>query len=146
MEYIVLGAIDRATILTKNEIAEFLIEQMDGYGDDYIEISKCLDFALSNYPHQGGFVVLAKENDSIKGAVVVCKTGMEAFIPENVLVYFAVHRDYRGRGLGTALLKKTIKLVNGGISLHVHPKNPARELFEKVGFQYRSFEMRLQED
>lgn len=143
MQYKVLGAIDKATFLVKNEIADFLVEHMDGYGDSKFEVMKGLDFALSNYPHQGGFVVLAKEDDDIKGAVVVCKTGMEVFIPENVLIHFAVHRDYRGRGLGTRLLKETIRMANGGIALHVAPNNPARALFEKVGFQYKYFEMRL---
>ncbi len=144
MQYKVLGAIDKCTILAKNEIADFLVEHMDGYGDSKFEVGKCLDFALSSYPHQGGFVILAQEKEDIRGAVVICKTGMEDFIPENVLVYFAVHRAYRGRGLGTRLLKETIRLVNGGIALHVDPKNPARALFEKVGFQYKYFEMRLE--
>lgn len=145
MQYKVLSAIDKATFLVKNEIADFLVEHMEGYGESKYNIIKCLDFALSIYPHQGGFVMLAEEGRDIKGAVVVCKTGMEGFVPENILVYFAVHRDYRGRGLGTKLLKETIKMANGGISLHVDPSNPARQLFEKAGFQYRSFEMRLPE-
>ena len=145
MDYKVLGAIDKATYLIKNEIADFLVAHLDEYGDSKFEILKCLDFALSRYPHQGGFVILALENDdTIKGAVVVCKTGMDTFIPENVLVYFAVHKDYRGRGLGKRLLEKTIKMSNGDIALHVHPNNPARQLFEQFGFRYKFFEMRLQ--
>lgn len=143
MQYVLLSAIDKATYLMKNEIADFLIEHMDHFGDSKIEIMKGLDFALSNYPHQGGFVILAKEDNDIRGAVVICKTGMEVFMPENILIYFAVHHDYRGRGLGTRLMKETIKMANGDIALHVDPQNPARALFEKVGFKYKYFEMRL---
>lgn len=143
MQFVVLTAIDEATYLTKSEIADFLVEHMDVFSHSKFEILRALDFALSKYPHQGGFVILAKESDKIKGALVICKTGMEVFMPENVLLYMAVHHDYRGRGLGTRLIKEMLKMANGDIALHVEPQNPARALFEKVGFKYSYFEMRI---
>lgn len=143
MQFVVLTAIDEATYLTKNDIADFLVEHMGVFNHSKFEILRALDFALSKYPHQGGFVILAKENEKIRGAVVICKTGMEVFMPENVLMYLAVHHDSRGLGLGTRLLKETLKMANGDIALHVEPQNPARALFEKVGFKYSYFEMRI---
>ncbi|MFP4092683.1 MAG: GNAT family N-acetyltransferase [Cyclobacteriaceae bacterium] len=143
MEFKFLTAIDNATILVKNQIAEFLHQHLDEFGDNILDIQKCLDYALSNYPHQGGFVLLAQEGEDIKGAVVMCQTGMEGYVPENLLVYIAVHRDQRGKGLGKQLMNRAIEMAKGNIALHVEPNNPARFLYEKLGFTNKYLEMRL---
>ncbi|MCC5919809.1 MAG: GNAT family N-acetyltransferase [Cyclobacteriaceae bacterium] len=143
MEYQVISSIDTATFLEKNEIADFLYENLGQYRDEKEDIMKCLDYSLSNYPHQGGFVLLAKENSRIVGAVVINKTGMEGYIPENILVYIAVHADMRGKGVGAELMKRVTKMAKGDIALHVEHDNPARRLYERIGFTSKYLEMRL---
>lgn len=143
MKFQALTAINSTTFLEKNEIADFLFEHLNEYGDTKTDILKCLDYALSNYPHQGGFVVLARDEEGIIGAVVMNQTGMEGYIPENILVYIAVHGKYRGKGLGKKLMQKAIGLAKGNIALHVEPDNPARKLYEKLGFTNKYLEMRL---
>ena len=143
MDYPFLSGNDNATILIKQEIARFLDDHLEEYGDNILDIYKCLDYALSKYPHQGGFVILAKEHDTLLGAVVVCKTGMDGFIPENLLVYLAVHRDYRGEGIGKTLIDKALTFAKGDVALHVDANYPAIKLYESVGFQQKYVEMRL---
>lgn len=143
MKYQTLTAIDSSTFLEKKEIADFLFEHLDEYGDTHADIMKCLDYALSNYPHQGGFVLLAREDQDIAGAVVMNQTGMEGYIPENILVYIAVHKSYRGKGVGKELMQKAVNLAKGNVALHVEPDNPARKLYEKLGFTSKYLEMRL---
>lgn len=75
--------------------------------------------------------------------IVMNQTGMEGYIPENILVYIATHHDHRGKGLGTQLLEETINQCNGNIALHVEPDNPAKFLYKKVGFSTKYIEMRL---
>lgn len=124
---------------TDKRIADFLHQHLDEFGDNTNDILKCL-----NYVHQrGGFVLLHIENKEIMGAVVVNETGMEGYIPENILVYIAVHQQMRGKGLGKELMKNTIKLCKGNIALHVEPNNPAKFLYEKLGFTNKYLEMRL---
>jgi ribosomal protein S18 acetylase RimI-like enzyme len=91
----------------------------------------------------GGFIVVARDGGKIVGAVVVNKTGMSGYIPENILVYIAAHADYRGQGLGKKLMNKAIDMAEGAIALHVEPDNPARHLYEKLGFTNKYLEMRL---
>ncbi len=147
MKLNVLTAIDRATYLVKKEIGDFLYENLEEFGDPKSQIMRCLDFSLSLFPHQGGFVVLARDRDDIVGAAVVNQTGMEGYIPANVLVYLAVHKKYRKEGVGTQLMNKVIKLTKGGIALHVEPENTAaKKLFEKFGFTHKYLEMRLQKN
>lgn len=143
MEYQVISSIDSATLLEKTEIANFLFEHLDQYGDKKEDIMKCLDYALSNFPHQGGFVLLAREDGEIVGAVVMNQTGMEGYIPENILVYIAVNSNQRGKGIGKTLMEKAISLAKGNIALHVEPDNPAKHLYEKLGFTNKYLEMRL---
>jgi len=38
---------------------------------------------------------------------------------------------------------KTIDIATGNIALHVEPENPAKYLYEKVGFSSKYLEMRL---
>ncbi len=116
MEYQTLTSIDTATTLQKNEIADFLFVHLDQYGDAKEDIMKCLDYSLSSFGHQGGFVVLARESGKIKGAVVVNQTGMSGYIPENILVYIAVHSDQRGKGVGKELMNRAISTATGDIA------------------------------
>ena len=146
MELSYITANDNATILIKNQIADFLYEHLDEFGDSILDIKKCLDYALSKYPHQGGYVVLAKDNGNICGCVVMTVTGMESFVPENLLVYIAVHKEYRGKGLGKQLMQRAIKMAKGSIALHVEPNNPAKGLYEKLGFTNKYLEMRLSQE
>ena len=138
-----LSVIDTATYLQKNEIADFLVLHLGKYGDPKEDIMKCLDYALDQGLQAGGFVIMARENDRIVGAVVMNKTGMSSYIPENILVYIAVDAEMRGKGIGGQLMDRAVKMANGGIALHVEADNPARKLYERLGFTNKYLEMRL---
>ncbi|TVQ13570.1 MAG: N-acetyltransferase [Bacteroidetes bacterium] len=127
----------------KKEIADFLFNHLDEFGDEYDAIMRCINFALDEETKFGGFIVVSEESDTITGAVIINKTGMAGYIPENILVYIAVHNEYRGKGLGKELMLKTFDKAEGSIKLHVEPENPARFLYEKLGFTSKYLEMRL---
>ena len=90
----------------------------------------------------GGFILNGIMDNKIVGSVVVNKTGMSGYIPENILVYIATHRDYRGKGIGKELMKQALDIAEGNVALHVEPDNPARFLYEKIGFTSKYLEMR----
>ncbi len=125
-------------------VADFLFEHLDQYGDKREDIMKCIRYALNPEPGFGGFVLSARDkgNGEIVGAVIINKTGMNGYIPDNLLVYIAVHGGYRGKGLGKSLMKEAIDNCKGDIALHVEPDNPARYLYEKLGFTNKYLEMR----
>jgi ribosomal protein S18 acetylase RimI-like enzyme len=68
---------------------------------------------------------------------------MSGYIPENILVYIATHKDFRGKGLGKKLMQEAINFAKGDIALHVEANNPAKYLYEKLGFTAPYLEMRL---
>jgi ribosomal-protein-alanine N-acetyltransferase len=133
---------DRPNKEEKVKIVQFLFEQLQEYGDPIQDIEKAIGYAMKDYESFGGMILVSFIDDLISGVVVLNKTGMKDYIPENILVYIATHKDMRGKGIGKFLMKKSIELTDGNIALHVEPENPARFLYEKVGFTSKYIEMR----
>ncbi len=126
-------------------IANFLSKHLDEYGDRKNDILKALFYALGENNKPGGFIVLAIHDHEIVGAVVINNTEMSGYIPEHILVYIAVNNEFRGAGIGKKLMKKTIDNCEGDIALHVEKDNPAKFLYEKMGFTNPYLEMRLKQ-
>ncbi|WP_234567051.1 GNAT family N-acetyltransferase [Rhodohalobacter sp. 614A] len=133
---------DGTSPFSRNEIAEFLHKHLDQYGDAKSAILKCIGYAYGDNPGQDGFILMAHDEGEILGAVIINKTNMSEYIPENILVYIAVHKKTRGRGVGKELMQRTIDAAKGDIALHVEPDNPAKFLYEKFGFINKYQEMR----
>jgi ribosomal protein S18 acetylase RimI-like enzyme len=146
MKFRFYSSIEILTTLEKQKIVNFLFKHLDEFGDPEKDISNAIDYAMSSYPMAGGGIVTLEENDTLLGAVVLNKTGMTGYIPENILVYIAVHHDHRGKGYGKKLIKHSLKYIKGDIALHVEPENPAKFLYEKMGFDNKYLEMRLSRD
>jgi ribosomal-protein-alanine N-acetyltransferase len=142
MEFKLINPIsgDDATY-TQKIIATFLHTHLEQYGDEIDDILKAIAYAMN--PDKGGNIVIGLENQKIVGAVVLNNTGMKDYIPENILVYIAVDNSERGKGYGKKLMEKAISVVEGNIALHVEPDNPAKVLYEKLGFTNKYLEMRL---
>lgn len=128
----------------KQEIVNFLYNHLGEYGDPKEHILNCLEFATKEtISATGGFVLSVYEKEELLGVTIINNTGMSGFIPENILVYIAVHEKTRGKGIGKALMEKAIDLAEGDIALHVEPDNPAKRLYENLGFTNKYLEMRL---
>jgi len=116
-------------------VMEMLIQQSFG--------NMTQDYAIKEVSSFGGFILVGSINETIVSIVVINKTGMKGYIPENILVYIATNKDYRGKGIGKTMMEETIKLANGSVALHVKPNNLAKYLYEKLGFTNKYLEMRL---
>ncbi len=127
----------------KNEIIDFLYDHLEQYRDSKPDIEKAIDYAIKESPSFGGFVLTKRIDNKIASAVVVNCTGMEGYIPENILVYIATHKDYRGKGIGKEIMSKALEIAKGNVALHVEHDNPAKFLYEKLGFTNKYLEMRL---
>jgi [ribosomal protein S18]-alanine N-acetyltransferase len=144
MDIKIFDSYEKLTTKQKNETIDFLHTHLDEFRDDKASIEKAINYAIGESSVVGGFVLLGYEKNEIIGAVVVNRTGMDGYIPANILVYIAVDSSYRGKGIGKQLMQKTIDMAKGSIKLHVEPNNPARFLYEKFGFTNKYLEYRLQ--
>lgn len=142
-EILMYDAVTKLTAIEKMEVVNFLFDNLQEYGDPKKDIQKAIEYSLKEISSFGGFTLVLKDQDKIKGAVVVNKTGMGGYIPEHILVYIATHQDHRGEGLGKDLMKMAISLSKSDLALHVEANNPAIKLYEKFGFTNPYLEMRL---
>jgi ribosomal protein S18 acetylase RimI-like enzyme len=140
--------IDPPSALTDTQqadIVSFLATHLEQFGDHPKDIQKCLDYAMD--PNRGGHVYLARaEDQTLQGVCVVLNTHMMGFIPPHILVYIAVDGSLRGQGIGKKLITYVQNDLKEGIALHVEPDNPARRLYDRLGFTHRYLEMRWTPD
>ena len=138
------NALELKKRIEKRRLAEFLHESLKPFDDPVDEIIDGLDYALSEDPGKGGFVLLAEEDGEPVGSVVMLRTGMKGYIPENVLLYVAVRPDMRGRGVGGRIIRRSLEAAKGDVKLHVEYDNPAKRLYERIGFTSKYAEMRYE--
>ncbi len=123
----------------RQQYAEFLHQHLDQYGDSLPAILTCFDYVMNH----GGWAFTLNVNEALAGVCVFNETHMNGYIPENILVYIAVDTQHRGKGLGKSLIEEALKHVKGDVALHVEANNPAKKLYEKLGFTNPYLEMRL---
>jgi len=143
MDIYAITAFSNTSTLMINRIVNFTYRCQIASDDEIDNIFRSVDYALSPYKYQGGFVLLAENRDSIIGSVVINRTNMEGYVPKNLMVYFAADPDSAIPDLEKALLMKAIQLTSGEIAFHISIDSPVIDLLEDVGFEKNFFEMRL---
>lgn len=120
---------------------DFLYEHLGDFRDDLDSIKECFEYLLKD-TGGGGLYEAQDEQDNCLGIVVILKTHMNKFLPSNFLVYIAVTKETRGKGVGGMLLDYIQNDLKGSICLHVEPDNPAINLYKRKGFTNKYLEMR----
>lgn len=129
--------------LTREKYVDFLHTHLDQFGDSKEAINKCIDFAFGKDGKLGGYLLAAYYEDKLVGALIINDTGMSGYIPEHILVYVAVDSSYRGKGFGGEIVEYALKECPGDVKLHVEYENPAKRLYERIGFTTKYAEMRF---
>lgn len=123
-------------------LTRFLHESLKPYEDTPEDIERGIRDALTSGNRKGGFLLIAETEGRIAGALVMQRTGMKGYVPENLLLFVAVAPELRGKSLGRLLIERAIRESEGNIKLHVEYDNPARKLYERIGFTSKYAEMR----
>lgn len=125
----------------QKQLVNFLYTALGQYSDPIQDIFSCLEYIMDE--SKGGEVIIATDSQSqINGVVFLTKTRMETFVPQYLLVYIAVSEKARGQGIGKGLLEFIKQQIKSPIALHVEHDNPAKKLYEKLGFTNKYTEMR----
>ena len=130
------------TWATEGKVVQFLHNTMRPYEDTVEDIQRGLDYTFSPDKGKGGFLLLAKLNGQLSGALVMLNTGMKGYVPEHLLLFVSVAPEARRKGVGQALVERAIQECEGDVELHVEYDNPAKRLYERVGFTNKYADMR----
>jgi len=128
--------------VTLETLVDFFYREMKPYQDTPEDVLRGLRYAFSKLPGKGGFLLLAVRGGELVGGLTMLRTGMEGYVPENILLFVAVRRDLRGQGVGGELVRRGIVQADGAVKLHVEHDNPARRLYLRMGFENKYLEMR----
>jgi ribosomal protein S18 acetylase RimI-like enzyme len=127
----------------RNALAGFLHMVMKPYEDTLPDVHAGLEYAFADGSGgRDGFAIVAGLEGRLVGAVVFLNTNMGGYVPENLLLFVAVDPELRNRGIGRRLIEMAIARCDGDVKLHVEPDNPAKRLYERVGFTNKYLEMR----
>ena len=124
-------------------LAAFFHHNMKPWHDTLEDVRRAIEYGFSEAPGKGGFVVIAARSGRVDGALLMLNTGMGGYVPEHLLLFVAVRPTLRGRGLGRHLIEEATRRCTGAVKLHVEYENPARRLYEQLGFRSEYAEMRL---
>ena len=128
--------------LDEEQLVSFLHEHLKPFEDPVPDIRRGLAYAFGDGEGQDGFVVLGSLGQRLVGALVMLDTNMKGYIPENLLLFVAVDASLRGRGLGRKIIEAALEHADGDVKLHVEHDNPAKRLYERIGFTSKYAEMR----
>jgi len=128
----------------RHEVSRFFHEMMKPYNDRIEDVDRGLAYAFSKAEGKGGFLVLGRYEGKLSSALLMLRTGMAGFVPENILLFVGTRPELRGKGIGGAVCKRAIDLCDGAVKLHVEYDNPAKRLYERLGFESKYAEMRLE--
>ena len=145
----------------RDELARFFAETMGEWSDSLEDVQRAFDYLFSNEGGRGGFFELLgiergdvdesshEETESggaikLGGAVCMLETGMGGYVPAHILLFVSVDPSLRGRGLGGEIVQRAVDKCPGAVKLHVEYDNPAKRLYERLGFTSKYAEMRYE--
>ncbi|MCA9726667.1 MAG: GNAT family N-acetyltransferase [Candidatus Eisenbacteria bacterium] len=129
--------------VTRDALVRFFHETMKPYQDEPTDVSRALDYAFSGRVEDGGYLVLAVRSGEIQSGLLMLNTQMGGYVPQNLLLFVATRPELRGQGIGKMVCERAIEECQGDVKLHVEYDNPAKHLYERLGFRTKYAEMRL---
>ncbi|HUT78117.1 MAG TPA: GNAT family N-acetyltransferase [Polyangia bacterium] len=142
-EYMVVERLeDLPEWLPDDALVSFFHHTMKPWNDTLEDVRRALDYAFGRIEGRSGFAILAHSGTRLEGGIAILHTGMGGYVPANLLLFVAVLPELRGQGIGRRLIELAADRCEGDIKLHVEHDNPARRLYERVGFSSKYLEMR----
>jgi [ribosomal protein S18]-alanine N-acetyltransferase len=143
MEIHAITFLDNPSFIQKERISRFILDNSCEQDLSYEIIWRSVDYALSLSKNQGGFILLAKDDGDITGALVINRTSMEDYIPENILIHLVIGAHVNKNETGLKLLRMAVELTNGKLAVRLNKDHPDRSLYEVMGFRERYIEYQL---
>jgi len=127
----------------RHKLVKFLFNNQGERDIEKADITSSIEYAMKERPSFGGFILTAEREEQIVAAMIINKTGMTGYGPENILVYFGADESTENhQDVSRELLQKTIKMTHEDIAFLVTPDNPWKAIFRRLGFESKLMEMK----
>ena len=129
----------------KAMIVQFL--QAHNSGVSYQSARDAVDCVLKQTPSFGGFILTDWSEKRLRALVMVNRTGMSGFGPDNLISFAVVNEaEECPMLLLEKLIRQAIHLSDGEIAFHLPKRHPAIKFFQGLGFQQDYIELRFSGD
>ena len=136
--------LDNPSFIQKERVTRFILDNSCEQDLSYEIVWRSVEYALSLSKNQGGFILLTREDGDITGALVINRTSMEDYIPENILIHLVIGAHVNKNETGLRLLRMAIELTKGKLAVRLNKDHPDISLYEVMGFRERYIEYQLQ--
>ncbi|MCP3931464.1 MAG: hypothetical protein GY705_20455 [Bacteroidetes bacterium] len=141
IQYTLHDAYTSISPFDKSKLIRFFLNNIEGAKEEHI--LRAIEYAVKDFPSDGGFIYTASHKNDIEAAILVNRTGMEGYFPKHLLAFVAMSDSYIQTGKAEKLLQIAIDKAENDIAIHVEPKSSLLEVFHSVGLRAKYFEMRL---
>jgi len=117
---IVYDAFTGIGVSKKKAIVGFLSQYSEATWLDKNAIGQAVEYAIKEIPSFGGFIVTAEDNHQIIAALIINKTGMQGYMPQNIAVLNAVLPAYKSSAVLKEIKAKAMVLTRGDIAMVVN--------------------------
>lgn len=126
----------------KSAVVHFLHAHATGIS--YQVARNVVDCVLKYTPSFGGFILADWAGNRLRALVVVNRTGMSGFGPDNLISFAVVNEEEElPMHLLEKLIRQAIHFSDGEIAFHLPKRHPAIKIFQDLGFQQDFVELRF---
>lgn len=141
-ETLYYNAFSGMTLRERDAVVQFLEQHEKTKHKEHID--EALDYALKIKPSFGGFVLVARREEKIRGVIVSNCTGMAGYNASHLFVFATYpHQSKEDRSIMLDLMQQAIRYAKGQVALHIPPDHPALTLFQQLGFKSELLALRL---
>ncbi|WP_100612029.1 hypothetical protein [Confluentibacter lentus] len=116
-------AYSKLSFMDISRITKFIFEHSGAYRDSKSAIKKSLLYAIKEIPGLGGYVFVLEHKNEVLGVLVINKTGMNEYIPENILVYLVINKNHDEDAIKEKLINYTMNYCKGDIALYINKES-----------------------
>ena len=122
----------RMSYQKKIALINFIYFNQEGSSLNKSTITHLMDYALKEISSFGGFVVTEENEVEILGAMVVNNTGMEGYMPNNLIVASAFLQSPGKEGSKKRILQKIMHATRGDAALFIKNTHHQENIFNEL--------------
>ena len=119
----------------KTELVNFLNTYQENPELDLSIIKHLVDYALKEIYSFGGFIVTEEDDQKIIGVMVINNTGMQGYMPNNLIVASAFIPGMLMQGARKRLIQKVMHFTKGDTAYLINSPQEKEQLQKNLGIK-----------